>query len=249
METKLTIVIIDDEVLAREVVKNYLKSFSNLQLVAECSNGFEGVKVINELNPDLLFLDIQMPKLNGFEMLELIDKNPYIIFATAYDHYAIKAFEVSAIDYLLKPFSLDRFSESITKVLKQYSTNSYQNDELFLKSKDKNRDYLDKIVIKDSNKILLFPLEEVIFLESADDYVTVNTLSGKYLKQKTMKYFEENLNPTSFIRVHRSYIVNTLYIKSIDMVEKESYRIKLKNNITIPVSKTGISYLKEFLNS
>jgi len=244
------VIIVDDELLAREIIKKYLSHHSEFEVIAECVNGFEGIKAINELLPDIIFLDIQMPKLTGFEMLELIDKKPVIIFTTAYDQYAIKAFEVNAIDYLLKPFSQDRFDEALKKALLQLSTEqapAQQPIENLIKLNDSNIEYIDRVIIKDGSKISIVETEFIKWIEAQDDYVMIYAESGKFLKQKTMKYFEDHLDPIDFLRIHRSYIVRIKEIKQIELLEKESYQVKLKDGKSLPVSKTGYSRLKEVL--
>ncbi len=250
MNQQINAVIIDDELLAREVVKKYVTEFPGITITAECTNGFEGLKAINELKPDLLFLDIQMPKITGFEMLELIDNPPAIIFATAYDHYALKAFEVNAADYLLKPFSQERFNEAVNKTLQRLGNASHQKqiNESILDHNNQNSEYLERVVTKSGSKIIIIPIENLNFIEAADDYVMLHSEEGKHLKQKTMKFFEDKLNPSHFIRIHRSYIVPVNRIKQIELVEKETYRLHLKSGEKLPVSKSGYAKLKEVLN-
>lgn len=249
MNNKLKVIIIDDEVLAREIIKKYLQNHPDIEIVCECINGFEGIKAINEASPDIIFLDIQMPKLTGFEMLELIDKKPVIIFTTAHDHYAIKAFEVNAIDYLLKPFPQNRFDEAIKKAKLQLS--SEQTDapliENLIKHNDDNIEYIDRVIIKDGSKISIIETDSIKWFEAQDDYVMIYSGEGKFLKQKTMRFFEDHLDPEEFIRIHRSYIVKIKEIKQIELLEKESYQVKLKEGKALPVSKTGYSKLKVVL--
>lgn len=249
MKDKIKTIIIDDENLAREIIKNYLATCPDYSIIAECSNGFEGIKAINELSPDLIFLDIQMPKINGFEMLELIDNPPVIIFTTAFDQYALKAFEVNAADYLLKPFSRERFDEALNKAniyLKEKDTRVSMIQNL-IKHTEKRDEYLSRAVIKDGPKIIVVPIEEIIYFEAQDDYVMIYTEREKHLKQKTMRYFEENLNPKDFVRVHRSYITAINKIQKIQLLQKESYQLTLKNGMNIPVSKSGYAKLKEMI--
>jgi two-component system LytT family response regulator len=246
---KVKTIIIDDEKLARSIICNYLKENPDIEIIDECSDGFEGIKKINELNPDLIFLDIQMPKISGFEMLELIDKPPVIIFTTAFDQYALKAFEVNAADYLLKPFSEDRFNEGLSKALhrlKDKSNNSTVIKKL-IKQNDLSTDFLERIIIKDGPKISVVQVEDITYLEAQDDYIMIHAKEGKFLKQKTMKYFEEHLNPADFVRIHRSYIAPVNQIKKIELLEKESYQIVLENKSTLPMSKSGYEKLKEIL--
>ncbi len=249
MKKEIRTIIIDDEKLARNVIKSYLSKYENIQIVAECSDGFDALKKINEINPDIIFLDIQMPKLSGFEMLELINEPPIIIFTTAFDNYAIKAFEVNAIDYLLKPFSEERFDDAIKKAL-NYLDNKNESrkkiDSLF-KTLDSKKEFLERIVVKQNQKIIIIPVEEIKYLEAQDDYVMIYSEKGNFLKEKTMKYFEENLKINNFIRIHRSYIVNISYIKQIELFEKDSYKVILINGTKLPVSKTGYQKLKELI--
>jgi two-component system LytT family response regulator len=246
MKHNYRIIIIDDEQLARQLIKKYLEDFSDIEVVAECENGFEGIKAIHEKKPDFIFLDIQMPKLNGFEMLELLDNPPEIIFTTAYDQYAIKAFEMNAVDYLLKPFSAERFNNAVKKIFDKIRNEKLSEISYTTLLSTKNTDEkLDKILIKDGSKIHVIPLNEVDFIEAQDDYVYVHTAAEKYLKQTTMKYFEEHLDPTDFIRIHRSYIAASKAIKQIDLLEKETYQVTLHNGKKLPVSKTGYHKLKE----
>lgn len=249
MNNKITAVIIDDETLGRQIVKKYISGQNDIEVIAECSNGFEGVKKINELNPDLVFLDIQMPKLNGFEMLELLDKHPVIIFTTAYDQYAIRAFEVNAADYLLKPFSPERFEEALDKA-RLLLKNRGRQDEIvrdLIKHNQDTIEYLERIVVKEGPKIHIIPVESVIYIEAQDDYVMIHSKEGNLLKQKTMKYFEEHLPPEDFLRIHRSYIVSIPRIKKIELVEKETYRLFLNDGTGLPVSKSGYEKLKSIL--
>jgi len=244
---KIKVVIIDDEKLGRDIVKNYLANFPEVELTAECSNGFEGIKAINELKPDLIFLDIQMPKINGFEMLEIIEEPPVIIFTTAFDQFALKAFEVNATDYLLKPFALDRFKEALSKAIKQIEKQEKYSPkaEALVKTHDEREGYLDRVVVKTNQKITIIPIDDISYLESQDDYVMIHTSQGKFLKQKTMKFFEEHLDPNEFVRIHRTSIVKLKSVKQIELFEKESYRVLLHSGEKLPVSKTGYQKLKE----
>ncbi|MCF8242416.1 MAG: LytTR family transcriptional regulator DNA-binding domain-containing protein [Melioribacteraceae bacterium] len=249
MNDKVKVVIVDDERLARDILKNYIREHDNVELIAECTNGFEGVKSINDLKPDLVFLDIQMPKITGFEMLELLETTPQIIFTTAYDQYALKAFEVNATDYLLKPFAYDRFDEALAKAIDKMADRGKSKEaiEKLVNHKDQSDEKLDRVVVKSGQKITVIPVEDLQYLEAQDDYVMLHTKQGNHLKQKTMKYFEEHLQANKFIRVHRSYIVNLNEIEELYLHEKETYRALLKCGDKIPVSKSGYSNLKEFL--
>lgn len=242
----MNIIIIDDEPLARSIVKEYLQSYTEIKILAECNDGFEGLKAIQQHEPDLIFLDIQMPKINGFEMLELIEDPPAVIFTTAFDEYAIKAFESNAVDYLLKPFSKERFDKAIQKYLQQKKS-VQQNTEAVLESAAQSPVQQNRVVVKDGSKIKIIPVTQIQYLEAADDYVKIFTAEGSFLKKKTMSYFEQSLMPFQFVRVHRSYIVNTQLITRIDAYEKDSHLLLLSTGAKLPVSKAGYSKLKEML--
>lgn len=249
MMNKLRTIIVEDEQPARELVKAYLKSHENIELIAECDNGFCGVKAINENKPDLVLLDIQMPKLTGFEVIELLDEIPEIIFTTAYDQYAIKAFELSAVDYLMKPFSKTRFDEAIDKVfdrLKQKSTSGGNVRKLAEKAKE-DAGPIERVFVKTGTKIDVVPIAEIIRIDAQDDYVEFITASKKYLKKETMGSMENSLPDTQFIRVHRSHIINVNFIKKIEKYGKESHIIILNDGSEVNVSKSRIGELKKRL--
>ena len=199
------------------------------------------------MKPDLVFLDVQMPKLNGFEMLELLDELPIIVFTTAFDQYAIKAFEVNAVDYLLKPFSKDRMTEAIDKVKEKIASKAAESTNVKKMVEDFHDGDLERIVVKTRNKILVIPVENNKYLESQDDYVMIYSEEGKFLKQKTMKFFESNLDSGKFIRIHRSYIANVDYIDQLERYEKDSYLLILKDGSKLKVSKSGLHTLKSKL--
>ena len=248
MTDKLNALIIEDEELARNLLKSYLKDHPRINLLGECENGFDGVQKINELCPDLVFLDIQMPKITGFEMLQLLDHKPEIIFTTAYDQFAIKAFEYSATDYLLKPFSKERLLTAIDKVSERAEKQGNNHKKLEQLSEFSTNEYLERVVVKDRHKITIILTGQIRYIESLDDYVMIYTENGRYMKQKTMKFFENHLDPNEFIRIHRSYIVQTGQIAEIQQYEKESYVVILKDKTKLKVSKSGYKNLKDILN-
>lgn len=247
-EVKIRTILVEDEELARNLLKSYLKERDDLEIIAECENGFEGVKAINELKPDLVFLDIQMPKITGFEMLELLDHHPEIIFTTAYDQYALKAFEFNAADYLLKPFSKDRLLAAVDKVTERVAKKVESDDMVDKISNFSREEFLDRVVVKDRHKIHIIPVDQIRYVESLDDYVLIYTNEGRFMKQKTMKYFETALDPRNFARIHRSYIVRIDQIAQLQQYEKESYIVILHDKTKLKVSKTGYKNLKEMLN-
>jgi two-component system LytT family response regulator len=274
-------IIIDDEPLARMIVREYLGYYPEITIVQECSDGFEGIKAIQQHHPDLVFLDIQMPKINGFEMLELVEEPPAVIFTTAFDEYAIQAFENHAVDYLLKPFNKERFDKALRKWMDNRptadraaatrantgagnSTNS-GNDanrsraadsearppvgstEALLETAAQSPAQQHRIVVKTGGKIKIIPLEDIHFLEAADDYVKIHTHQGAFLKNRTMSYFEHALDPTQFVRTHRSYILNIQQVTRIDPYEKDSHLCILQSGAQVPVSKAGYVKLKAVL--
>lgn len=241
------VILIDDEPLARSVVKEYLEKFPQLQVVQECGDGFEGVKAIQQHQPDLIFLDIQMPKINGFEMLELIENPPAVIFTTAFDEYALKAFEAHAVDYLLKPFSEERFEKAIKKWEESASNNTNKNTQLLLETAAQSPSQNQRIVVKNGSKIKIIPVHDVFYLEAADDYVKIHTQEGSFLKNKTMNHFEQTLDASQFVRSHRSYIINISQITRIDPYEKDNHIAILKSGAKVPVSRNGYGKLREVL--
>lgn len=247
MPDRLRTIIIEDEELARNLLRSYLSEIDDIDIIAECENGFEGVKMINEFKPDLIFLDIQMPKITGFEMLELVDHKPEIIFTTAYDQYALKAFEIHAADYLLKPFSRERLIEAVDKVFERITREGITGEIADKVGEYPPGEFLDRIVVKDRHKIHIAPVDQVRYIESMDDYVMIYTKDGRFMKQKTMRYFEDSLDPKDFIRIHRSYIVRVDQIAEIQQYEKESYIVILHDKTKLKVSKTGYKRLKETL--
>jgi two-component system LytT family response regulator len=239
-------IIIDDEPLARSIVREYLKKYPELEIAQECNDGFEGVKAIQQDQPDLIFLDIQMPKINGFEMLELLDQRPAVIFTTAFDEYAIKAFETHAVDYLLKPFNQERFDKAIQK-WKEHAAGSDKNTNELLETASNSPVQSQRVVVKTGSKIKIIPAQDIYFLEAADDYVKVHTHEGNFLKNKTMNHFEKTLDPQQFVRSHRSYIVNIQQITRIDPYEKDNHIAILKSGGRVPVSRNGYAKLRTVL--
>ena len=239
---------IDDEVLARDLLKNYLAKDERVEIVGECSNGYEGLLAINQLKPDLIFLDIQMPKINGFEMLELLSNPPVIIFSTAYDQYAIKAFEANAVDYLLKPYPLERVTTALNKALEKLNLKVNDGEiQKLIGSHDEETGLINRIIVKSGRKIHILPVDSVYYIESQDDFVMIYCREGHFMKQKTMKFFESHLDSQQFVRIHRSYLVNVSQISEIQQYEKESWMVLTKQGAKIKVSKAGYINLKEKL--
>jgi two-component system LytT family response regulator len=237
-------IIIDDEPLAASIIQEYLSEFPQFEIVKVCQDGFEGLKAVQKFQPDLIFLDVQMPKITGFEMLELVEDSPAVIFTTAFDEYAVKAFDAMAVDYLLKPFSMSRFSQAIDRFVQQFSTekNTAKSEE-FSGLGEKR----DRLVVRVKNEIKIIPTAEVVYFEAEGDYIAIHTPSGKYLKKMTMKALEEAIDPFRFVRVHRSFILNVNQIAKIEPYERENYLVKLLSGGQVPVSKSGYSRLRQVL--
>ena len=241
-------ILIDDEPLARSIVREYLQSFKEIEIVAECNDGFDGIKAIHQHQPELIFLDIQMPKINGFEMLEIAEPLPDVIFTTAFDEFAMKAFEANAIDYLLKPFSKERFDKAMTKWLtnrlQKPNENSAQKiiEKINYQPEEKNR-----IVVKNGANIKIIPVADVLYLEAFDDYVKIYTTDGMQLKKKTLSFYEQTLDEQKFLRVHRSYIIQLTQLTKVEPYDNNNHIAMLKNGTKIPVSRNGYLKLKEVL--
>ncbi len=247
---KMKILIVDDEPLARQIIVKYLEDQPDVEVVGECENGFEAIKAISDLKPDLLLLDIQMPKIDGFELLEVIDPKPAIIFATAYDQFAIKAFEMNAVDYLLKPFPKDRLIQAVERVRAQLKAGSDDQKEKIFRIQEQVSEAeqsIDRVICRVGSKLHVIPVEKIQYVESQDDYVMVYSEIGNYLKEKTMKYFESHLPSQVFLRVHRSYIVNLSQITSIEPYGKDTHLALLKNGARLKVSAEGYKRLRERL--
>ena len=241
------VILIDDEPLARSVLAEYLQEHPYLEIVQQCGDGFDGIKAIQQLQPDLVFLDVQMPKINGFEMLELLDNPPSIIFTTAFDEYAIRAFEAHAVDYLLKPFSQERFNKAIEKWKEQQPGHKKNNTEALLETASHSPLQSDRIVVKTGSKIKIIPVLDVQFLEAADEYVKIHTAEGYFLKKKTMNFFEQSLPQQQFARCHRSYMVNISQITRIEPYERDNFVAIIRSGAQVPVSRTGYVRLREVL--
>src|SRR6266480_4552084 len=235
-------IIVDDEPLAREVLREYLGADEELEIVAECANGFEAVRAVTQHDPDVLFLDIQMPKLDGFEVLELLDRSPAIVFVTAHDDYALRAFEVNAIDYLLKPFSEDRFRAVLTK-LKNVGRASARPNVHSLRPKP-----LQRIVVRgDDGNIQVIPAARVDYVEADDDAIVIATGGAKIRKQQSIGELAGELDADRFVRIHRSYLLNIERIEKIELYAKDSRVAILRDGTKLPVSRAGYARLRELL--
>jgi two-component system LytT family response regulator len=246
-ERKIGTLIVDDEELARQVLRELLAAHPEIQILAECANGFEAVKAVAEHKPDLLFLDVQMPKLSGFDVLELIERNIAVIFVTAYDQYAMKAFEVHAVDYLLKPIGRERFEAALERAKIRIGEKMPPVEQLVTAARPPQQ-FLERIVVRDGTRVTLIPVAKLDYVEAQDDYVALATHGAKHLKQQTIASVEAGLDPARFVRIHRSYIVNFERVVRIEPYGKDSRLAILGDGTRLPVSRTGYARLKALLD-
>ncbi len=242
----LRALIVDDEELARQLLREYAENAGGIEIVAECGNGFDAVKAISELKPDLVFLDVQMPKLDGFEVLELVDPPPAVIFVTAYDQYAMRAFDEHAVDYLLKPFHLDRFRKALDRARTRLGEPMPEPVLLTAAARPPGQ-RLERIVVKDGSKVQIIPVDKLDYIKAEDDYIALCSDKKSYLKQQTISNIENLLDPARFARIHRSYIVNLERIARIEPYTKDSRVVVLRDGTKIPVSRSGLAKLKTAL--
>jgi two-component system LytT family response regulator len=243
----LRAIIVDDEELARSVVRELLAPHREVEIVAECVNGFEAVKAVSEHKPDLLFLDVQMPKLTGFDVLELIGTDTAVIFVTAYDEYAMKAFEVHAVDYLLKPVGKERLEAALERAKARLGEKMPAPAELSATARAPG-EYAERLVVKDGTKVTLIPVAKLDYAEAQDDYVALASEGKKHLKQQTIASLEASLNPKEFVRIHRSYVVNLQRVARIEPYGKDSRLAILSTGARLPVSRTGYARLRALLD-
>lgn len=245
---KITALIVEDEELARHVLRDMLRGHGDVEIVGECANGFEAVKLVPELKPDLLFLDIQMPKLDGFEVLELIGNDMAIIFVTAYDEHALRAFEVHAVDYLLKPFAEERLRGALDRARQRLGRKTGPAPaELAAAARQTGR-YSGRLVVKDGARVQIIPVAKLDYVEAQDDYVSLVSEGRKHLKQQTISGLEAALDPGTFLRIHRSYIVNLERVTKLEPLGKDSHVVTLNDGTRLPVSRSGYARLRAFLD-
>ena len=247
--TTLRVAIVDDEIPARQVLREYLSSDPNVELVAECANGFDAVKAVADKHPDLLLLDVQMPKLDGFEVLELVGRETAVVFTTAYDEYALRAFEVHAVDYLLKPFSLDRLQEALGRVRERLARAPVAQPaaaEIAAAARPRGT-WLSRIVIRHGPEVHIVPIDKVDYVEAQDDYVGVRTGDKTLLKEQTLGELERQLDPRRFVRVHRSYLLNLDRLVRLEPTETDGKVAVLRDGRRLPVSRSGYARLQQLL--
>ena len=246
-ERKIRTIIVDDEELARKMLLEFLGVHPEIEVVAECANGFDAVKAVTELKPDLLFLDIQMPKLTGFEVLELVGTDRAVVFVTAYDEYALKAFEIHAVDYLLKPFPGERFETALERA-KQRLGGKLPPPADLASSARPPAEHLERIAVRDGTRVYVIPVAKLDYAEAQDDYVALCTEGKKHLKQQTISSLETSLDPQRFLRIHRSYIVNQERVTKNEPYSKPKHVVVLTNGVQLPDSRSGNARLRTFLD-
>jgi two-component system, LytTR family, response regulator len=242
----MRVLLIDDEPLALSLMQEYLQAHPDVEVLRTCKDGFEGLKAVQELKPELIFLDIQMPKITGLEMLELIEEPPAVIFTTAFDQYAIKAFELSAVDYLLKPFSPERLAVALAKV-RERLVSKRQGREVENLLQNQVTETIRRVVVKTGNNVKVIPLQDIHYFEASDDYVCIHTSDNKFVKTQTLKSLENRLEEGLFVRVHRSFLVQLQQVTRIEPYEKDGHLVVLRSGKKIPVSKSGYPRLKAAL--
>jgi two-component system, LytTR family, response regulator len=243
----LRIVIVDDEPLARAVLREYAAADATLEIVADCGNGFEAVKAVADLKPDLVLLDVQMPKLNGFEVLELLGREQPVVFITAYDQYALRAFEVHAVDYLLKPFSVERFQEAIGRARERVrAKTAIPVDEIVRDGKPRSGP-AERVLIRDGANVHVLPVDTIDYVEAQDDYVAFKSAGKQYLKDQTLAAVEATLDPARFVRIHRSFVLNIDRIAKVELYAKDSRMAILRDGTRLPVSRAGYARLSQLL--
>lgn len=240
-------IIVDDEEPARLILREFISAHDDVKIIAECANGFDAVKAITETKPDLVILDIQMPKLNGFEVLELVEQPPAIIFTTVYNQYAVQAFEVHAIDYLLKPFSKERLTEALEHTKQRLNKKKSVPFQELSSAAGLKTSPLERVLVKDGSKVHVIPVDKIDYIEAQDDYVAIKTDGKTHLKHQRMTELEKELDTAKFIRVHRSYILNLERIARIELYAKDSRLAILKDGTKLLISRTGYDKLKGLL--
>ena len=248
-ETPIRIVIVDDEPLARSVVREYASADPSVEVVADCANGFEAVKAVSELKPDLVLLDVQMPKLDGFEVLELLGGEQPVVFITAYDQYALRAFDVHAVDYLLKPFSAERFGEAMARArarLRAKAGAPMKVEEIVRDARPKSGP-AERVLIRDGANVHVLSVDKIDYVEAQDDYVAFKSEGKQFLKDQTLSAVEATLDPARFVRIHRSYILNIDRIAKVELDAKDSRIAILRDGTRLPVSRAGYARLSQLL--
>jgi two-component system LytT family response regulator len=241
----MRVIIVDDEPLARAVLREYLGAYPDIEIAGECANGFEAVKAITELEPDLAFLDIQMPKLDGFEVAELAGARTRYLFVTAYDQFALRAFEIHAVDYLLKPFSRERLDQALAHARGLVKA-PLQVEPLLAQAAQRSLP-LERVLIRDGARVHVVPVANIAYAEAQDDYVLIHADGRSYLKNQPLSELESQLDPAAFVRVHRSYLVNLAAVRRIEQASKDTHCAVLDGDVRIPISRSGYQKVRDLV--
>jgi two-component system, LytTR family, response regulator len=242
--SRLRVALVDDEALARAVLREYLAASPDVEIVAECQNGFDAVKVVSELHPDLLFLDVQMPKLDGFEVLELVGRDVAVVFTTAYDQYALRAFEVHAVDYLLKPFSAERLAEALVRARERLQRGErLPTQEIAAEARRGQTGHPGRVLVRDGSRVHVLSIEKIDYVQAQDDYVSFRCEGKDFLKDQTLAQAEATLDPEKFVRIHRSYLLNLDRLARVETDERENRLAVLSDGRKLPVSRSGYARL------
>jgi len=246
---KIKALIVDDEELGRKIIREYLESHPEVDVMAECGDAFQALEAVERHKPDLLFLDIQMPEVNGFELLEMLDTVPRIVFSTAYDQYALQAFEINAVDYLLKPYVQSRFDLAVERAVEDIRQERFDNDKIehLLRHLDSQKTCLDRILVKQSGKIVILHAEDIGWIESVEDYVNLHTSKGSFLVLQAIRRLETRLDPERFIRVHRSYMVNLEAVQELEPWTNGRLKCLMKDGKEVITSRAGAKRLKKLM--
>jgi two-component system LytT family response regulator len=243
LSAPIRVAVVDDEALARSVLREYLAALPDVEVVAECANGFEAVKVVSELQPDLLLLDVQMPKLDGFEVLDLVGRD----VVTAYDQYALRAFEVHAVDYLLKPFSAERLAEALARARERLSRGERLPAAAIAKAARPANSHASRVLVRDGSRVHVLPVPKIAYVQAQDDYAAFFCDGKEYLKEQTLTEVESSLDPAKFVRIHRSYVLNLDWLSRVELDERENRIAILTDGRRLPVSRAGYTRLAELL--
>jgi two-component system LytT family response regulator len=247
LSAKLKVAIVDDEGLARAVLREYLADMPDIEIVAECANGFEAVKAVSDLRPDLLFLDVQMPKLDGFEVLELVGQEVAVVFVTAYDQYALRAFAVHAVDYLLKPFGPDRLGEALARARERLGRGERLPVQELAAAARPHAGHSERILVRDGPRVHVLPVGKIDYVQAQDDYVCFKCDGKDYLKEQTLAQVEASLDPKKFVRIHRSFVLNLDRLARVELDARENRVAILADGRRLPVSRTGYTRLSALL--
>jgi len=245
--SRLRVALVDDEALARSVLREYLTSIPQVEIVAECSNGFEAVKAVTELKPDLLLLDVQMPKLDGFEVLELVGREVAVVFVTAYDEFALRAFEVHAVDYLVKPFSAERLAAAIGRARERLGRGERMPSPDLVQAARPAHGYAVRVLVRDGSKVHVIPVHKIDYVQAQDDYVSFSSEGREYLKDQRLSEVEASLDPAKFVRIHRSYLLNLERLTRVELDARENRVAVLNDGRRLPVSRAGYARLNALL--